>query len=100
MGGEPQNELFSILILFLNVNSDVRDEYVGQGLDCGEGWLCLRGCVSTSLQLQGGSLLGSRAIHIPGYHVVVEPASGNYQERHDPGKLQERSAPAGALGRY
>lgn len=34
---------FSILVLFFNVSSDVRDDYVGQGMDGGEGWLCLRG---------------------------------------------------------
>lgn len=54
----------------------------------------------SSLQLQGGSSAGSRAIHIPGYHMVVEPTFGDNQERHDPGQLQERSAPVEALGRY
>lgn len=59
------------------------------------------GCVpKVFLAVAGGSLVGGRTIHIPGYHTVVEPAFGNNQERHDSGQLQERSAPAGALGRY
>lgn len=97
MGGELQNELFSILILFSNGNSDVGDEYAGQGLDCGEGWLCLRGLpYSCRVVLSWGA----EEIHIPGYRVVVEPTCGDDRERHDPGQLQEGSAPAGALDRY
>lgn len=42
----------------------------------------------------------SRAIHITGYHIAVEPTFGDNQERHDAEQLQESSAPAGALGRY
>lgn len=42
-GGRTSKWFFFNSDTVLNVNSDVRDEYVGQGLDCGEGWLCLRG---------------------------------------------------------
>lgn len=55
----------------------------------------------SSLQLQGGFLLRSRRNPHPWvYRVVVEPTSGDDGERHDPGQLQEGSAPAGPLGRY
>lgn len=48
----------------------------------------------------GWSLLGSRAGHIRGCHLVVEPASGDDQKRQDPGEVQQRSVLVGALGGY
>lgn len=48
----------------------------------------------------GWSLLWSRAAHIHGCHLVVEPTSGDDQKRQDPGEVQGRSALVGALGGY
>lgn len=83
-----------MVIIFLNGNSDAGVRMLGRDWTVGRAgrvW-------DVFLIVAGWSWLGSRAAHIRGCHLVVEPAPGDDQKRQDPGEIQGRSALVGALG--